>query len=455
MAGTLDDLTPKQREMLELRLKQRRARAPLPTRSDDENLVLAESVEAVDELLAKFYGRFPWPWEASKFDYLTDEDFERRMLNQDVGDYRHQTFSESPRVWVGGCGTNQALQTALRFRGARVIGSDVSTKSLEIARRNAAALDLTNLELREESLNRAEYVEQFDYVICTGVIHHNADPRETLERLSASLKPGGIMELMVYNRYHRLVTSSFQKAVRLFGSSAEQGVDFDAELSLARKIIENISARGTLERAFTQYMDYAESDLADLLIQPVEHSYTVESLEWLASGCGLEYIMPCISLYAKSLATYLWDLSFDDRELQERYDALPDSRRWQITNLLLHDKSPLLWFYFRRPAPGQPRQTEREVCERFLRTKFVRSATTQRSYIRTEDGAYRLSAASVPYPLAEPDASVRHIYEAVDGRSTMGEVFERLGVSPDFHFTNQARILLSTAAFPYLTAVND
>ncbi len=455
MAGNLDDLTPKQRAVLELRLRQRRPPAPLPTRSDEENLVLATSVEAVDELLAKFYGRFPWPWEAAKFDYLADADFERRMVNQDLGDYRHQTLPENPQIWVGGCGTNQALQTALRFRNGRVIGSDVSAKSLEIARRNAAALGLTNLELREESLNHAEYEEQFDCVICTGVIHHNADPRQTLERLSVALKPEGVMELMVYNRYHRLVTSSFQKAVRLFGAGAGPGVDFDDELRLAKKIIENVAARDTLERAFTQYMDFAESDLADLLIQPVEHSYTVESLEELAASCGLEYVTPCISLYAKSLATHLWDLSFDDPELQGRYDALPDSRRWQITNLLLHDKSPLLWFYLRRADADRPRQTERETCERFLRTRFARCATTQRSYIRTEEGSYRPSEATVPYPLAPPDPSVRRIYEAADGRSTMGEIFARLGLGADFHLVNRARVLLSTATFPYLLAVED
>ena len=452
IADDLGKLTPKQRAMLEQRLKEKQSRPPLPAKSDDENLVLASSVDSVDALLAKFYGRFPWPWEAIKFDYVEDAEFEREMLHQDIGDWGHQRLGPRPQVWVGGCGTNQAIQTALRFRGGGVIGSDVSAKSLEICRRNAEALGLGNLELREESINLAEYEGRFDYVISTGVIHHNADPEATLGKLARGLKPGGVLELMVYNRYHRLVTSSFQKAVRIFGENKE-ALDFEAELALAKRIISNIPAKDLLERAFIQYMDYAESDLADLLIQPVEHSYTVESLEEMAARCGLELIAPCISLYAKSLATYLWNLSFADEELQEQYHALPDSRRWQITNLLLHEKSPLLWFYFQRADGGRPRKSEHQICAEFLDTRFVRTAAFQRSYLRSEDGHYGLSSSRVPYPLAAPHPLLRQVYEAVAPEKTMGEVLDGLGIRRGFGEVNRMRIMLTTSAFPYLKAL--
>lgn len=451
----LDTLSTKQRALLELRLQRRRDDAPLPGKSDDENLLLAASVERVDELLSKFYGRFPWPWPAMKFDYLEDLYFETVMLNQDVGSWRHRALPRNPEIWVAGCGTNQAIHTALRFRGGRVVGSDVSARSLEICGRNAQAVGLTNLELKEESINHVAYREEFDYVISTGVIHHNADPRATLERLAAALKPDGVLELMVYNRFHRLITSSFQKAVRIFGEGRVAATDFDAELALARKIVSSISVKDSLERAFIQYMDFSESDFADLLIQPVEHSYTVESLADLAASCGLELVAPCISPYAKNLATYMWNLSFADPELQGQYDALPDARRWQVTNLLLSDKSPLLWFYLRRRDSGRWGKTEREVNEEFLAARFEKTGTTQRSFIRADDATYRPSPAAVPYPLAAPDDSVRRVYDAVDGRLTMREVLERAGVAPAFQAVNEMRTKLATAAFPYLRSVPE
>jgi SAM-dependent methyltransferase len=452
VSKSIDELSPQQRAILELRLMKKRRIDTLLPQKDEENLVLAESIDSVDQLLAKFYGRFPWPWRAMKFDYLEDADFETTMINQDLGDWRHETIPGQAKVWVAGCGTNQAIHTALRFRNANVRASDVSTKSLSICQSNARALGLVNLELREESINHVPYRGEFDYVVCTGVIHHNADPQATLEKLSAALKPSGILELMVYNRYHRIVTSSFQKAIRIFGEE-DEAIDFDAELGLAKKLINNVSVKDILERAFIQYMDWAESDLADLLIQPVEHSYTVESLEELADRCGLELVAPCISMYAKNLATIDWNLQFADDELRDRYYALSDSRRWQVTNLLLHEKSPLLWFYFQRKDAGRPRKSEKQICEEFLETRFERVETTQRSYLQTEDGNYRHSPTPVPYPMVVPDESVREIYKAIESRLKLREVIQKLGIEPTFQTVNQIRLHLTTSAFPYLRAI--
>lgn len=449
-------LSPQQRVLLEARLAERSRRPAGDDRpsasADDENLLLVESVDSVDDLLSKFYGRFPWPWPAKKFDYLEDPDFEVAMVNQDIGDWTHRTLPRTSRIWVAGCGVNQSLIVALRFRRAQVVGSDVSAKSLELCRRMATEMRIENLELREESINHVTYANEFDYVICTGVVHHNAEPEVTLSRLAAALKPNGIMELMVYNRFHRIITSAFQKAIRVF-SEARREIDFEWEVALARKIVDNLPLNGVLEKAFIQYMEWSESDFADLLIQPVEHSYTVESLEKLALSCGLEMMLPCVSSYAKHLAVNLrHDLDFQDPALREQYFALPDTRRWQVTNLLLHDKSPLLWFYLRR-SDGTPRRTQREICEAFLDTRFERCVMTQRSFLREEDGRYSLLPNPVAYPLTPPPKEARQIFEAVEAERTMREILKDLGLSAEWPFVDRLRNQLTTSAFPYLRAI--
>jgi SAM-dependent methyltransferase/acyl carrier protein len=180
---------------------------PATKKSDEENLVLAESITSVDEKVGEFYSRFPWPWNSSKFDTLQDPEFERLMVSQEVGDFSHAAVPREASIWVAGCGTNQALLTALLFPNARVLGTDLSTKSIEICAANAAAMGVTNLELKLESINDAPYVEQFDFIVCTGVIHHTYDPAHALGRLSRALKRDGVMELLVYNRFHRTITS--------------------------------------------------------------------------------------------------------------------------------------------------------------------------------------------------------------------------------------------------------
>jgi len=57
-------------------------------------------------------------------------------------------------------------------------------------------------------------------------------------RLSNALKRSGLLELMVYNSYHRILSSAYQKAIRYFSSyTCPQEIDFEAEMSMTRKII--------------------------------------------------------------------------------------------------------------------------------------------------------------------------------------------------------------------------
>lgn len=424
-------------------------------KTDEGNLVLVESTDSVDDINAKFYGRFPFPWRPARFDYLVDPYFETAMLNQNVGDWEHRAVPKNPKIWIAGCGTNQAIFTALRFPKATVLGSDLSAESLKLCAKTAQELGILNLELRQESLNHVAYKDRFDYVISTGVIHHNADPRGALEKLAGAVKPTGILELMVYNRYHRTITTAFQKAIRILGGDAAASVDFEAEISLAKKLIEKFPAENLVADFLNDYRDISEPAIADTLIQPVEYSYTVESLEEMADGCGLEFVAPCLNIFDKAWKTFSWNIDFGDAELQERYDALPDSRRWQASNLLLFEKSPMLWFYLRRKDGGRERKTERQICEEFLETKFVRNSTTQKSYVPGEGGSYQPSPGTVAFPAPPADALIRKIVEAADGQTPLRDIFQWLEISPAFHVVNQLRLRLTTSAFPYLRAVGE
>src|SRR5215470_9971340 len=205
-------------------------------RSDDQNLMLAENPDVVDKANSEFYAEFPYPWPPMSFPRLEDPDFELMMLNQSLGDFSHGRMPASANIWVAGCGTNQAVYTAFRFPRATVIASDLSGASLEIAATNAATLGITNLKLRQESLNTVTYREEFDYVISTGVIHHNAEPERALGNIARALRPKGALELMVYNRYHRTFTSAFQKAVRTITGRNGCAWSYDEELMVAKAI---------------------------------------------------------------------------------------------------------------------------------------------------------------------------------------------------------------------------
>ena len=169
----------------------------------------------IDRINREFYGRFNYPWLPLVLPVIQDPTFIPRFVCQEIGDFSGLRIPADGEIWVAGCGTNQAVLTALRFPGAKVLGTDVSTRSLDVARRTANQLGLTNLDLKEASLNDPCDKDRFDHVICTGVIHHNANPEIPLASLARALKPSGVLELMVYNYYHRTQTTAYQKAIRI------------------------------------------------------------------------------------------------------------------------------------------------------------------------------------------------------------------------------------------------
>ncbi|HET7229714.1 MAG TPA: methyltransferase domain-containing protein [Longimicrobium sp.] len=420
--------------------------------TDGQNLALATSEEEVDRLNAEFYSAIRYPWPPHYFEQLADRRFWAAMLDQELGRAGSPVLPPgSGRVWVAGCGTNQAVITALMFPDARVVGSDVSTGSLEVAERNARQLGIGNLELRAESIHQAPYAEEFDYIICTGVIHHTADPAAALARLSAALRPAGVMQLMVYNRYRRTLSTAFQKAVRtLLGKG---GFAHQEEFALARRFVHHYGGGGTLAPWFESLRELPDAALADILVQPVEHSYTVESLGAMAHGAGLELLAPCPNPLDAGDGTLDWEMELGDPELQRAYDALPDVRRWQVTNLLQLGHSPMLWFYLQRGTSPVARRTTRELCEAFVDSRCMKQRTTRRMYMSTPEGAYRPSERELPYPVWRGEGDARRVYEALDSNLPLRATLERVGIDPgDLRAVNRLRARLASSVFPFLKA---
>lgn len=424
-------------------------------KSDEENLLLADTSEQMDQRNRQFYEQFPYPWPPVAFYCPTDSELQWRFLNQNLGDYRHQTIPRCSAIWVAGCGTNQAVFTAAHYPNAKVVGSDLSKASLEVAARSAQELGLKNIELHCESINEVTYVDCFDYVICTGVIHHNTNPEAALNRLKKALKPSGVLELMVYNRFHRLVNHAIQKAVRLLVSGDIPTLQSHAEMRIIQKMLKDFNLRNVVGSFLRKYRGRHEAEIADALIQPLEHSYTVESLADMAAACGLEILTPVVNQHDQATGTLEWYLDMPDRELQQTFDDLSDLRRWQVANLLLLEESPMLWFYLHRQDGGRSRLSEASINEEFLRSVFVRTKTFQRLYIRQSSGSYQLSPSKTPYPAGSPDSSLLRIMQSADGITPMSKIFAAIGLAPTFGNVLRARTRLTTSTFPYLSAVPD
>lgn len=189
-------------------------------------------------------------------------------------------------VLVAGCGTSQAVRHALRHPTARVVGIDVSASSLEHTRTLAARHDVTNLELHRlpiESVGRLG--ERFDHVVCTGVLHHLADPALGLGELRRVLAPAGAITLMAYARYGRTGVYMIQDYCRRLGVGTSSG-----ELADLVGTLRELPLGHPLSRLLRGSRDFADDDaLADALCNPRDRAYSVPELVELIEEAGLRF----------------------------------------------------------------------------------------------------------------------------------------------------------------------
>jgi hypothetical protein len=115
-------------------------------------------------------------------------------------------------------------------------------------------------------------------------------------------------------------------------------------------------------------------------------------------------------------------MNFSTAGVQEQSDALRDVNRWEVVNLLLLDKSPLLWFFVRHAQESNDGRNEFRVAKEFLDRNFVHAKTNLRNYVRGRrdlDYDYKPSPESTHYPSRHQDSLIRSVVDHADGCFSM------------------------------------
>lgn len=102
-----------------------------------------------------------------------------------------------------GCGPgNDTIGFAHFSRPQRLIAADVSPTALKLAERRAALhqAPVEFLQLQESPVAIALPDASVDLIHTAGVLHHTPDPQAILREFRRILKPGGEVQVMVYNR---------------------------------------------------------------------------------------------------------------------------------------------------------------------------------------------------------------------------------------------------------------
>jgi ubiquinone/menaquinone biosynthesis C-methylase UbiE len=98
-----------------------------------------------------------------------------------------------------GCGGGRYTIAMARLGATEATGVDVSTEGLTDAKRRA--IGMPNVSFRKASALELPFEKSsFDFVCCSGVLHHTSDPERGLQELVRVLKPGGMLFLLLYGK---------------------------------------------------------------------------------------------------------------------------------------------------------------------------------------------------------------------------------------------------------------
>jgi len=226
--------------------------------------------------ICEFYTSHPYPPPVENLDRAREMYRDGNVLRAEFHLlWPNQRYRADLDVLVAGCGTFQSAKYALCHPAARVVGVDVSTTSLEHTERLKQKYNLTNLETRQVEIENVNELDQrFDLIICTGVLHHLADPDAGLRALRTVLKPDGAMYLMVYAPYGRAGVYMLQDYCRRLGIGASP-----QEISDLVAVLKTLPPYHPLLASQRGSRDFLDGDaLADALLNPRDHSYSVPEL---------------------------------------------------------------------------------------------------------------------------------------------------------------------------------
>lgn len=166
-------------------------------------------------------------------------------------------------ILVAGCGAVAGFMFAQANPNSKIVGLDLSKKSLRISQWRSLIWGVRNVEYRCKDL--LDEKGSFDAIDAYGVLHHTVDPEKSLEHLFSLLLPGGVMRVMLYSSSARKDYEEIRS--RLMAQSFK-------EVDSARRFLkeQSIECFGEMK---------THSGLADSVLHPLVHTFDRKDVEAL------------------------------------------------------------------------------------------------------------------------------------------------------------------------------
>lgn len=204
-------------------------------------------------------------------------------------------FRKKFRVLVAGGGTGDCsvfMAEQYGTLGAEIVHLDLSKASIAVAKER---LKVRGLEGKVEFLHASILdipkmnLGKFDYINCSGVLHHLANPEEGLAALESVLLPDGIMGLMVYGKYGRHSIYPMQETLRLITKNVSQK---QKKIKISRTVLDVLPNNNWFKLSKNMFLWDLGTDngFYDLLLHPQDRAYSVPELYDFLRSSNLNHV---------------------------------------------------------------------------------------------------------------------------------------------------------------------
>jgi len=305
------------------------------------------------------------------------------------------------RILVAGCGTVQAAYAAYMNPDDEVVGIDLSEASLAHERFLQDKHGLKNLTLfKGDLLDVGSIGQRLDVILCTGVLHHMADPAAGLAALRDVLAPDGVMVLMLYGAAVRTGVYMLQDAFRRMGVvQTSQGV------AQVRQILRELPSRHYAQD-YIRAADELKKDVAivDTFLHPQDRAYTVPQVLELVEGAGLEF-----QNWVDNFSYWRNGGWGPDSAIAAAVDPLRPSEHWAAVEML-GLATGMHMFTVRHPGDVAQVDFERDDWPSFV--PHWAPGLARKGQGRFQRGPYDLKCSQLE----------QFVIDGVDGKRTIGEI---------------------------------
>ena len=243
------------------------------------------------------YLDYPYP-------HRNPEDDKTRLLKiygDYLGEINHwlfegkEDFKKGFRVLIAGGGTGDStvyLAEQLKDTDAEVIYLDFSKNSMKIAQERAKNRSLENITWINDSILNIPGLKigKFDYIQCSGVLHHLESPDAGLKVLSDSLTERGGMGIMVYAQYGRTGVYQIQEIMRMVNEGVQSRQE---EVKNGWEVINALPQTNWYNRGkdlLADHVSHGDVGMYDMFLHKQDRAYTVPEIYEFVEKAGLNFV---------------------------------------------------------------------------------------------------------------------------------------------------------------------